>query len=220
MVKIIGNKSRGSDLIHYMYWIKHEQLYQLNTSQSIALDQILDPAGNAIRLNDIAANIVDESMDADVKRAKLHLEILSEKSPTYPNYIGVYILKTPAAQTFTEGVVAGATTDVAAFADRVDGPHAFERLGWKKMNSPVLYNLSTGVVSIVGRKVNITVDLTKWLREVLHPKGENFYPNANQDEYTVIILRCGKDVAGAEHYVQGYYDIHLTQKARKAMSSI
>jgi len=221
MVKNI-KKVQGQVLVNNVM-IKNETLHQLNTTESAAIDELLVPVtGAPFLLNKLVEDINDEGAEAVVHKAECYLEIRQDTHTVEPQMIEIAIVKCNHGTTFTESV--GAYPSVGGVIGvAMSSSYAWKSIGHKYVSIPLNNRDEIPPSEYTGcaRTTRFKLNITRWLRMILNNHGDGaFYPNADDDEYRIVIIRKGAETAGTVTQVFGNFRIEWSSLDNKSFDSI
>jgi len=221
---MVTNPGKTNQVLVNNVMIKQEQLKELSTTESAAIDELLVPVtGASMLLNKLMEDINDEQAEAKVHKAILDLEIIQYGQTIQPQMIDIAIVKCNHGTTFTES--SGAYPSVGGIIGvAMSSSHAWKSLAHKFTPVP-LTNINTGDSNpkfiSTSRTTRFRVNVTKWLRMILKNHGDGaFYPNASDDEYRIVIIRKGAETAGTYVYVSGNFRIEWSSLDTHSFDSI
>lgn len=216
--KIIGS----ADSICRIKTLKLEQLKELTAGgEYTSADELLKPNGDPYYLNELIEEILSEAGDVKITNLLLTMELFGQQYGYYPRMFSVYLVKCNHGTTFTEKCSAW-PTDRAMLEDVMSSAFAFKRLA-SKMDTPSSTNVDTSSDSNyrnVRRHCRFTLNLTKVARRIKNPAGEDFYPNASDDQYRIVILQHGFGTANEKYFIGGFWSLSYEEIAKKPLKGI
>lgn len=203
--------------------IKREQLKELNTTESAAIDELLVPvSGDPYLLNKLVEDISDEGAEVKIHKVMMDLEIAQSAHASQPQIIDVCIVKCNHGTTFTESV--GAYPSVGGIIGvAMSSAHAWKTLAHKFTPVPVAnWNTFDPDPELApARYTRFRINITKWLKMIVKNHGDGaFYPNASDDQYRIVVIRKGYEAAGTYVYISGNFRIEWSSLDTKSFNSI